>query len=114
MLDLSEINKIKIGSTKFPRSKLNIYQSNFQFNVNYLKLYKINSYKHDCYIIEELIKDNFKDIISTNCFFDKDKISNLIIENFLVNNKINFKSINVTNYNKKTFDEYKIELLMKI
>ena len=113
LLDLTKINKIKIGSTKFPISRLNSYQSNFPFNVKYLKLYKVNSYTHDCYQVEKLIKENFKSIISNDCFFDEDKISNLIIENFLINNKINFESFNIKDCNYESFDEYKIELLMK-
>ena len=115
ILDLTIMNnKIQIGSTKFPYSKLNSYQTNFPFNVNYLKLYKITSDDYDCYQVENLIKQSFVDIITNNGFADNNKFNNEVIENFFINNKINFQLVNIEDCSKdKSFDEYKKELLIK-
>ena len=115
ILDLTTMNnKIQIGSTKFPYSRLNSYQTNFPFNINYLKLYEITSDNYDCYQVENLIKQHFVNIITDNGFVDKNKISNEIIENFLINNKINFQLVNIEDCSKdESFEEYQKELFLK-
>jgi hypothetical protein len=107
MLDLKVMNnKIKIGSTKFPHLRLNSYQNNFPFNVNYLKLYQIN-----CYQAEKLIKKEL--LIINNGLIDHNNFSNELIENFFINNKINFQIVNIKDCsNNEIFEEYKKELLM--
>jgi len=112
ILDLKVMNnKIKIGSTKYPHLRLNSYQNNFPFNVNYLKLYQINSYNYDCYQVEKLIK---KELLNTNNgFVDHNIFCNELIENFFINNKINFQIVNIKDCNNnEIFEEYKKELLM--
>ena len=89
----------------------NSYQNNFPFNVNYLKLYQINSYNYDCYQVEKLIK---KELLNTNNgFVDHNIFCNELIENFFINNKINFQIVNIKDCNNnEIFEEYKKELLM--
>lgn len=113
---------IKIGSTKCPFSRLSTYQTGIYFNLNYSKLYKVNSENYNCYQIDDLINTKFyneswkyKNKEGGNEWYDSSVIDNKVIENFFKENNINFQLVNLEDCERnEQFSDYKKELIKSI
>lgn len=102
-LDYSEkgLNEsIKIGSTKYPHSRLLTYQTGMFYNLSYNKLYKIISSNFDCYEIDDLIQNHFyyyktKKITGEGGteWYETKYINSTHIELFFKDNKIIYEEI---------------------
>ena len=80
---------IKIGSTRFPISRLSTYQTGLPFNINYNKLYQVDSDNYNCYQIDDLINITYqketwkyKNNEGGDEWYDSLVINNKVIENF--------------------------------
>lgn len=93
---------IKIGSTKYPHSRLCSYQTHIFINVEYYKLYQVKHNNLNCYQIDDLIQETFeKD--KTNVitgeggteWYQADRINSKILEKFFNKNNIKFEHVNI-------------------
>lgn len=122
-LDYSEINlndAIKIGSTKFPHSRLNTYQTGAFWDLNYKFIYKILEFDFDCYFINDMIQKEFKKYNWYDLYhqggiewYQSTKINETILEAFFLKNNIKFIKMNLEDCPKESFNEYKKELEFK-
>ena len=112
---------IKIGSTRFPISRLSTYQTGLPFNISYSKLYQVDSDNYNCYQIDDLINITYqketwkyKNNEGGDEWYDSTVINNKVIEKFFNQNKINFQLVNLEDCERtEQFSNYKKELINK-
>ncbi|ADO67560.1 putative superfamily II helicase/restriction enzyme [Cafeteria roenbergensis virus] len=112
---------VKIGSTKFPHSRLRTYQTGMFYDLHYYYLYQIINSTLDCYQIDDLIQETFnqdKWKVKTGQggteWYDSTKITNKVIEDFFQKNNIIFKYINLEDCPKdENIQDYTNELIQK-
>lgn len=112
---------IKIGSTKFPFSRISTYQTGLPFNISYSKLYQVNSDNYNCYQIDDLINITYhketwkyKNNEGGDEWYDSSVINDKVIENFFEKNNINFQLVNLEDCERiEQFSNYKKELIKK-
>ncbi len=100
------INGRKIGSTKYIKSRMKVYQTGYPIEVPLEYYYKIDQ---DCYEIDKLINTYFNEYRLNSKgskagteFYDADKLTISVLENFFKDNNITFE--------KFTKDSIKYEL----
>jgi superfamily II DNA or RNA helicase len=118
---LKDLNDaIKIGSTKYPKSRINTYQTGLYWNINYKKLYKIIKSTIDCYEIDDLIQNTFSIFNwkknhneGGDEWYISNKMNSKILEDFFDNNNIEYQEVKLEDCPNEKSNEYINELISK-
>ena len=107
----------KIGSTKYMKSRMKVYQTGYSDMVPLECYYEISCEDYNCYDVDDMIKKYFdeyrlinKDSNGGTEWYDANKVTIKALEDFFINFNINFKkyeNINIkflSDINKKLTD----------